>query len=324
MRMTRLIPSPILPADDLGNARDALTTARHDVRRVLDESRPELEGLAAEGDALRAALRQHRPPAPARRRRAQTHFGAARSRRPRRSTVGDSGRFRVHVDRRGRFARPDLDARAPPDARVHGRQPRSIGAVALMGTGWWLFRSRPTREHRRPSHPANRHPDRRRRQSRTARERRTLPLPLFVRRTTFHDLHCRSSSRPADPRGSASRPMVASQRNAFSGQAKRNRSAPRAMPASARVMPAPSPCPSTAGSRSRSVVKARPSRANSPWRLHPHRGPHCGPHLWHGQRPARQSPSRNPHRNGRPRHRPRLSQIQALCRPRLRLRRRRV
>jgi hypothetical protein len=117
-----------LPADDLGNARDALTTARNNVRRVLDESRPELDGLAAEGDALRAALRQHRPPAPA------------------------------PVDvRRHISAPPVLDA---PDDRLsetveyeyddspdliltHDRHPvrASIGAVALMGTGWWLFRS---------------------------------------------------------------------------------------------------------------------------------------------------------------------------------------
>src|SRR6185436_9741552 len=52
------------PADELGQAHTALTSARHDIRRVLDESRPELEGLASEGEALRAALRQQRPPAP--------------------------------------------------------------------------------------------------------------------------------------------------------------------------------------------------------------------------------------------------------------------
>ena len=49
-----------LPADDFGQAHNALTTARHDIRRVLDESRPELEGLASEGEALRAALRSSR------------------------------------------------------------------------------------------------------------------------------------------------------------------------------------------------------------------------------------------------------------------------
>ena len=54
-----------LPSNDLGQAQNALTTARHDIRRVLDESRPELEGLASEGDALRAALHHHRPGAPA-------------------------------------------------------------------------------------------------------------------------------------------------------------------------------------------------------------------------------------------------------------------
>src|SRR6187431_2382943 len=37
-----------LPADDLSDISTSLTTARHDVRRVLDETRPELEGLAAE------------------------------------------------------------------------------------------------------------------------------------------------------------------------------------------------------------------------------------------------------------------------------------
>jgi len=53
-----------LPSDDLGQAHNALTSARHDIRRVLDDSRPELEGLVSEGEALRAALRQQRPPAP--------------------------------------------------------------------------------------------------------------------------------------------------------------------------------------------------------------------------------------------------------------------
>jgi len=45
-----------LPSDDLGQAHNALTSARHDIRRVLDDSRPELEGLVSEGEALRAAL----------------------------------------------------------------------------------------------------------------------------------------------------------------------------------------------------------------------------------------------------------------------------
>ncbi len=56
--------SQFLPADDLGQAQDVLASARLDVRRVLDESRPELEGLVSESDALRAALRQQRPHAP--------------------------------------------------------------------------------------------------------------------------------------------------------------------------------------------------------------------------------------------------------------------
>ena len=137
-----------LPADDLGNARDALTTARHDVRRVLDESRPELEGLAAEGDALRAALRQQRPPAPApvdvRR-----HISA-----PPVLDAPDDRLSEAPVDFEftsiGADDSPDLiltDGRRP--MRVFMATAAMIGAVALMGTGWWLFRSPATREHRR-------------------------------------------------------------------------------------------------------------------------------------------------------------------------------
>jgi hypothetical protein len=140
-----------LPTDDLGQARNALTTARNDVRRVLDESRPELEGLAAEGEALRSALRQHRPVAPppveVRRHRSAppvvdvpddrlaetpidfefTSIAADESPEPAyASGYGEAGLTLRHV---GRPVRAVLVAAA------------TIGGIALMGTGVWFFRS---------------------------------------------------------------------------------------------------------------------------------------------------------------------------------------
>jgi hypothetical protein len=131
-----------LPADDLGNVRDALTDARNDVRRVLDESRPELDGLAAEGDALRAALRQHRPPTPT----------------PAPAPVD----VRRHISAPPVLDAPDDRLEAPVDfeftsigvddspeliltdrrhsVRMFVAMAATIGGIALMGTGWWLLR----------------------------------------------------------------------------------------------------------------------------------------------------------------------------------------
>jgi hypothetical protein len=47
-----------LPADDLSAAHHVLTSARHDIRGVLDDVRPDLEALASEAAALRCGLRQ--------------------------------------------------------------------------------------------------------------------------------------------------------------------------------------------------------------------------------------------------------------------------
>lgn len=125
-----------LPANDLGQAQNALTTARHDIRRVLDESRPELEGLASEGEALRAAL-HHRPAAPPLdvRRRVST---------PPIQDVFQDRFAESPVD----FEFTTIGAEESPELTV--RQPRrplralvaaaaSVGALALMGTGLWVL-----------------------------------------------------------------------------------------------------------------------------------------------------------------------------------------
>ena len=126
-----------LPADELGQAHTSLTTARHDIRRVLDESRPELEGLVSEGEALRAALRQQRPPAPTpiRQRR---HIVEA--------PIQDiSPRSEPTID----FEFTTIAAEQPEDFAIRSRRPArafiaavaTLGALALMGTTWWLFRT---------------------------------------------------------------------------------------------------------------------------------------------------------------------------------------
>jgi hypothetical protein len=124
----------LLPSDDLGQARNALTTARHDIRRVLDESRPELEGLASEGDALRAALHHHRPGAPApedvRRRAATLPIQDI----PQESAI-DFDFTTIGADESPEFAvrHPQRTIRALVAAAA------SLGALALMGTGLWMF-----------------------------------------------------------------------------------------------------------------------------------------------------------------------------------------
>lgn len=127
-----------LPADDFGQAHNALTTARHDIRRVLDESRPELEGLASEGEALRAALHHHQP-ADARPADVRRHV----SRLPVQDIPQD-GFAEAPAD----FDFISIDADESPELSI--RQPRfpmralvaaaaSFGALALMGTGVWMF-----------------------------------------------------------------------------------------------------------------------------------------------------------------------------------------
>jgi Domain of unknown function (DUF4115) len=127
-----------LPVDDLGQAQNALTTARHDIRRVLDESRPELEGLASEGDALRAALHHHQPgaavPADVRRHVSrlpvqdvpQDRFADASTDFDFLSIGGDDS--------------PELTIRQPRlPVRTLVAAAASLGALSLMGTGLWVF-----------------------------------------------------------------------------------------------------------------------------------------------------------------------------------------
>jgi hypothetical protein len=128
-----------LPADELGQAGTSLTTARHDIRRVLDESRPELEGLVSEGEALRAALRQQRLPAPT----------PIQQRRPFvEAPIQDIARSEPTID----FEFTTIAAEQPVDFAIRNRPPArafiaavaTLGGLALMGTTWWLFGSQST------------------------------------------------------------------------------------------------------------------------------------------------------------------------------------
>jgi hypothetical protein len=120
--------------DDLGQAQNALTSARHEVRRVLDESRPELDGLASEGEALRAALRHD-----------QTDVLDVEQVST--LTVQDLSRDRISetpVD----FDFTTLTSEQPPRLTFRRPQQRhlrallaaaaTVGALAVMGIGWWL------------------------------------------------------------------------------------------------------------------------------------------------------------------------------------------
>ena len=128
----------LLPSDDLGQAQNALTTARHDIRRVLDESRPELEGLASEGDALRAALHHHRPGASA---PADVHRRA--STLPIHDIPHDRfSESAVDIDFStiGADESPEFAVRHPQRSiRTLVAAAASLGALALMGTGVWMF-----------------------------------------------------------------------------------------------------------------------------------------------------------------------------------------
>ena len=132
----------LLPTNDLDQAQDVLTSARHDVRRVLDESRPELEGLAAEGEALRAALRQQKPigPVPVEKRRQIAT-----------PVVHDAlDTIDAEPARPVDFEFSSLGADDSPDLVVNGSRLRpmralltvaaSVGALAVMGTALWLYR----------------------------------------------------------------------------------------------------------------------------------------------------------------------------------------
>jgi hypothetical protein len=128
----------LLPTDDLGQASNVLTSARHDVRRVLDESRPELEGLASEGEALRAALRQHKPiaaPAPIEIRRQilpVREFSAERVD----ETPVDFEFTSIAVG----DSPEDFAVRAQRPVRAIIAAAATIGGLAVMGTGLWLYR----------------------------------------------------------------------------------------------------------------------------------------------------------------------------------------
>ena len=127
-----------LPTDDLGQAQNTLTTARNDIRRVLDESRPELEGLVAEGEALRSALRppSHRPvAAPAIEQRRQFSPAPFDNLPTRPESAVD---FEFTTIAAGESQ--DFAIRKPRPVRTFIAAVATLGALAVMGTTWWLFR----------------------------------------------------------------------------------------------------------------------------------------------------------------------------------------
>jgi hypothetical protein len=129
-----------LPADDLGQVDESLISARQDVRRVLDESRPELEGLAAEGEALRAALRPQRANAAA-------EFPRYAPRTVASLPETTTERYQAPVDfeftsiATDDFEEPFVRAGLRYSLRTFVVAAASVGALAVMGIAWWVFRS---------------------------------------------------------------------------------------------------------------------------------------------------------------------------------------
>ena len=125
-----------LPSDDLGQVGEALTSARHDVRRVLDESRPELEGLASEGEALRAALRQRpnasRPASVPREIPALVHDV------PSADSVSPPLDFEFTTIAAGDS--PGLNVQVRRSLKTAVVAAATIGGLAVMGIGLWLYR----------------------------------------------------------------------------------------------------------------------------------------------------------------------------------------
>ena len=132
-----------LPADDLSQVGDALTSARHDVRRVLDESRPELEGLASESAALRAALRQ-RPgasrPTDVRRQIATLVHDAPDAGPGTREAELPSGPIDFEFTTMAADDTHDLSVRVRRPLKAVVVAAATLGGLALMGTGLWLYR----------------------------------------------------------------------------------------------------------------------------------------------------------------------------------------
>ena len=132
----------LLPADDLSQAGDALISARHDVRRVLDETRPDLEGLASEGAALRAALRQ-RPGASRHtdvRRQIPTLVHDAPDAGPGRDVELPSGPSDFEFTTMAADETHDLSLRVRRPLKAMVVAAATLGGLALMGTGLWLYR----------------------------------------------------------------------------------------------------------------------------------------------------------------------------------------
>jgi|SoiMethySBSTD1v2_1073268.scaffolds.fasta_scaffold08692_2 uncharacterized protein DUF4115 len=124
-----------LPADDLSDISTSLTTARHDVRRVLDETRPELEGLAAEGEALRSALHPHRPGEPRQVGRPIPVLQDLTVERSNQPPVDFEFTSIATDDPEEPFVRLGYPMRTMVVAAA------SVGAMLLMGTAWWAYRS---------------------------------------------------------------------------------------------------------------------------------------------------------------------------------------
>ena len=111
-------------ADDLRVARDVFALARHDVRRVLNDARPDLEALSSEAGALRSSL-QWQP-----------------------LTLNEAPSCVVALPDFELPATAELPVVSPRDPIAVPHSVRAfvlafvvVGVTVLTATGWWLRRS---------------------------------------------------------------------------------------------------------------------------------------------------------------------------------------
>ena len=111
-------------ADDLRVARDVFALARHDVRRVLNDARPDLEALSSEAGALRSSL-QWQPPT----------LNEAPSR------VVAPPDFELPATAELPVVSPRDPIAVPHSVRAFVLAFVVVGVAILTATGWWLRRS---------------------------------------------------------------------------------------------------------------------------------------------------------------------------------------
>jgi hypothetical protein len=109
--------------DDLRPARDVFASARQDVRRVLNDARPDLEALSSEAGALRSSLQWHPP---------------ALNQAPSRVVIPPAPEQPATPLPVVSAQRPIV---VPRSMRAFVLAFVVVGVTILMATGWWLRRS---------------------------------------------------------------------------------------------------------------------------------------------------------------------------------------